>query len=170
MVGLLIGPLVAAYLRSKDTKNDVDRQRNQRASRSRRRELIADRQAKRSRKAVTRGHQPMTTNDGIVLGHAYGWSPGPSAKTGKKMVLSWRDLAGQVLMFGSTGSGKTESALRIAVEAARNGYRVIFLDAKGSLSTARRFISLLAAAMIWPDQTGWTFFTGSVQELSLIHI
>jgi hypothetical protein len=57
------------------------------------------------------------------------------------------ELRRHLVVLGSSGSGKTETALRLAYEVAvRTEDQVFFLDAKGSRSTAERFVGLMEEA------------------------
>jgi hypothetical protein len=59
------------------------------------------------------------------------------------------------LVIGRSGSGKTETLLRIAYLAAKvYGYRVIFLDAKGDWNLAARFLLLMSQAGIPTQRIG----------------
>lgn len=50
------------------------------------------------------------------------------------------------LLIGGSGSGKTETALRLAVAAAFYGMVILYLDAKGDYATAARFVAAMQAA------------------------
>lgn len=88
---------------------------------------------------------------------------------GRAVVLSPERLARHVLLMGATGSGKTESAMRLAYTLAREtDARVFYLDGKGDRQGARRFVSLMQAAgrepRVFPMQPfdGWR---GEAHEL-----
>jgi hypothetical protein len=55
-------------------------------------------------------------------------------------------LLRHVAVIGGSGSGKTETLLRIAYLAAASGYRVFYIDAKADRPTMERFRQLMVAA------------------------
>jgi hypothetical protein len=55
-------------------------------------------------------------------------------------------LLRHVAVIGGSGSGKTESLLRIAYLAAQSGFRVYYIDAKADRVTMERFRALMAEA------------------------
>ena len=58
--------------------------------------------------------------------------------------LSEQALAHHLVCVGASGSGKTETLLRIAYGAAKvYGWQVLFLDAKGDRQTATRFVAAM---------------------------
>jgi hypothetical protein len=67
--------------------------------------------------------------------------------TGRAVILSQTRLCRHVLVLGATGSGKTETVLRLAWTAAKaTRAPVFYLDGKGDRDTARRFRALMADA------------------------
>ena len=61
--------------------------------------------------------------------------------------LPTRELGQHGVVIGSSGSGKTETLLRIAVCAAVElGWQVIFVDGKGDKQTAERFVAAMKLA------------------------
>lgn len=78
-------------------------------------------------------------------------------------TLRERDLAEHGAIIGSSGSGKTESLLRMAYLAAKvYGWQVWYLDAKGDTETAIRFLAMMWSAgkqniHMFPSQAydGW---------------
>jgi len=69
------------------------------------------------------------------------WSIGPYA------ILPPGELAKHGVVIGGSGSGKTESLLRLAyIAAVVYGYRVFFIDAKGDPGTAARFLAVMRQA------------------------
>lgn len=85
---------------------------------------------------------PETAGEQAVLGAAiYGnlaWCNGPW------LLLPEQQLAQHGVLIGASGSGKTVTLLRIAYLAAKlYGYKVFFVDAKPSRTTAARFIALM---------------------------
>jgi hypothetical protein len=78
------------------------------------------------------------------------------------VALTQERLCRHVLVCGATGSGKTETLLRLAWTAARGGRaRVFYLDGKGDRETAMRFVGLMARegreTRVFPMQAvdGW---------------
>ena len=81
---------------------------------------------------------------------------------GRYALLSKERLCRHVLVCGATGSGKTETVLRLAWAVAK-GTRapVFYLDGKGDRATAERFVGLMAdagrQARVFPNEPldGW---------------
>jgi hypothetical protein len=98
---------------------------------------------------------------GVVLGQRLrGELALPCA--GRDVVLSAERLARHVLLIGATGSGKTETAMRIAWTLAKTtDALVFFIDGKGDRRTAERFTALMAdagrRAHVFPNEPfdGW---------------
>ena len=66
---------------------------------------------------------------------------------GRELVLPLSWLARHALVLGASGSGKTETLLRIAHEVARRSdWTVLFIDGKGDRETMRRFHALMLDA------------------------
>src|SRR2546428_10418144 len=63
------------------------------------------------------------------------------------VLLSPARLCRHLLVCGATGSGKTETLMRMAYAVARcSGAPVFYLDGKGDRDTAERFVGLMADA------------------------
>ena len=78
------------------------------------------------------------------------------------VILSPRRLCHHVLVCGATGSGKTETVLRLAYAVAKSSDAPVFyLDGKGDRDTAERFVGLMADAgrstRVFPNESfdGW---------------
>ncbi len=78
------------------------------------------------------------------------------------VVLSPQRLCRHVLVCGATGSGKTETVLRLAYAVAKSSDAPVFyLDGKGDRDTAERFTGLMAnagrRASVFPNEPfdGW---------------
>ena len=72
---------------------------------------------------------------------------GRSRTVGRAVLLSPERLCRHVLVCGATGSGKTETLLRLAWAVAKSsGAPVFYLDGKGDRETARRFCALMGDA------------------------
>jgi hypothetical protein len=81
---------------------------------------------------------------------------------GRDIVLSQQRLARHVLLVGATGSGKTETAMRIAWALAKSSDApVFFIDGKGDRQAAERFTGLMDDAgrrtRVFPNEPfdGW---------------
>ena len=81
---------------------------------------------------------------------------------GRTVLVSPGRLCRHVLVCGATGSGKTETVLRLAWTVAKHtGAPVFYLDGKGDRDTARRFCGLMAnagrATRVFPLESfdGW---------------
>ena len=98
---------------------------------------------------------------GVVLGQRLsGEHALPSV--GRALVLSPQRLERHLLVTGATGSGKTETALRVAYAIAHEtDAPVFYLDGKGDRQTAQRFCGLMQlagrVARVFPLQAfdGW---------------
>jgi conjugal transfer pilus assembly protein TraD len=101
------------------------------------------------------------TAQGAVLGvRLAGERALPTA--GRMVVLSPTRLCRHVLVCGATGSGKTETVLRLAWAIAQGSRAPVFyLDGKGDRETAARFVGLMADAgrtvRVFPNEPfdGW---------------
>lgn len=86
------------------------------------------------------------TTDGVLLGRRLLGDAVLDSRA-SQVVLGFKRLARHVLVAGSNGSGKTETALRIAHEvASKTDAAVFMIDPKGDLATAQRFVGLMEAA------------------------
>jgi Helicase HerA, central domain len=81
---------------------------------------------------------------------------------GRRVLLSQARLCRHLLVCGATGSGKTETVLRLAWTVARESDAPVFyLDGKGDRDTAERFCGLMADAgretRVFPNEPfdGW---------------
>jgi len=84
--------------------------------------------------------------DGAVLGRRLA---GESAlpQCGSDLVWPFDAMARHAVILGASGSGKTETAMRIAEETATKAdASVFYLDAKGDRAAAERFCALMRAA------------------------
>jgi hypothetical protein len=82
--------------------------------------------------------------------------------SGRLAVLSLERMRRHVLVCGATGSGKTETLLRLAwTVAKRSDVPVFYLDGKGDRENAERFVGLMAQAgrttRVFPNEPfdGW---------------
>jgi hypothetical protein len=98
---------------------------------------------------------------GFVIAHRVsGERALPSA--GRRVLLSEERLCRHLLVTGATGSGKTETLLRLAWAVAKESDAPVFyLDGKGDRETAERFSGLMAdagrSARVFPNErfAGW---------------
>ncbi len=84
------------------------------------------------------------------------------------LPLAW--LARHALVLGASGSGKTETLLRIAHQVARRSdWTVLFIDGKGDRETMRRFHALMLdagrRARLFPDE-GYDGWRGSAADIA----
>ena len=77
-----------------------------------------------------------------------GWRGGAARRAGRGgLVWPFADICRHAVILGASGTGKTETSMRIAHEvAAKTEMPVFYLDAKGDRRTAERFCALMAAA------------------------
>lgn len=83
---------------------------------------------------------------GVVLGRHVGGERSLPVRDGN---VYWPvpEVLRHAVIFGESGMGKTETALRIVFELALNtDFQVFFLDGKGSRATAERFVGLMEMA------------------------
>jgi len=84
--------------------------------------------------------------DGFVLGRRV-WGEAALPVVGGQAVLTPDALVRHVLICGATGSGKTETALRLVHEIAlRTDALIFYLDAKADSEAAMRFAALMSRA------------------------
>jgi hypothetical protein len=88
---------------------------------------------------------------------------------GRMVLLSRERLCRHVLVCGATGSGKTETVLRLAWAVAKESdASVFYLDGKGDRETAERFCGLMADAgretRVFPNE-GFDGWRGEAQEI-----
>jgi hypothetical protein len=124
------------------------------------RHAILRRRRTAKRAQAPAGGEP-STGTGVVLGsRRRGESALPSVDG--LVMLPFDRLARHVLLMGATGSGKTETAMRLAWAIARQtSVPVFYLDGKGDRLAAERFVALMAdagrAARVFPVEPldGW---------------
>ena len=84
--------------------------------------------------------------EGVVLGRRLAGERALPLR-GPDLVWPFEDMRRHAVILGASGSGKTETALRIASEAAcKSGAGVHYLDAKGDRHNAERFCALMRSA------------------------
>ena len=94
--------------------------------------------------------------DGAVLGRRLA---GERAlpMSGPNLVWPFEQMRRHAVILGASGSGKTETSMRVAWEvAAKSEAQVFYLDAKGDRGSAERFATLMHAAgrsvRVFPNQ------------------
>src|SRR4051794_26151572 len=117
------------------------------------------RQQRRDDKRHRTGSQPEWRGEvtGVELGKRLAGDPVLPERKGVP-VLPWPWLGRHALVLGSSGSGKTETLLKLAHGVARNpGWAVFFIDGKGDRETMRRFYALMRDARrrcrLFPDES-----------------
>ena len=114
---------------------------------------------------------PERTNDdgGLFLGYKLSGDELLPTRHGR-VALPLGVLSHHLLVAGATGSGKTETVLRLAYSlAAASDWRIVYLDGKGDPETQQRFAALMRHAgrdvALFPEQRydGWR---GSGEEIA----
>lgn len=120
----------------------VDEKRRRRAAR---REQRLARQAQAATEA--------SVGDGVFLGLKLAGDGLLPIRRGR-VHLPLQRLSHHLLVAGATGSGKTETALRIAYSVARaSDWSIVYIDAKGDRETSDRFAALMRHA----GRRTWSF-------------
>jgi hypothetical protein len=98
---------------------------------------------------------------GIVIARSLGWERALPVDRGM-VLLSPARLCRHMLVCGATGSGKTETVLRLAYAVAKcSEIPVFYLDGKGDVENAERFLGLMSDAgrevRVFPNEPicGW---------------
>lgn len=107
-------------------------------------------QALSERRAVARARPPAEPPNGrngnLFLGHSLGGDRLLPIERGR-VYLPLERLGHHLLVVGATGSGKTETVLRLTDSVAQaTDWTIVYLDGKGDREAADRFGALMAAA------------------------
>jgi hypothetical protein len=90
---------------------------------------------------------PPVTPAGAVLGRRLAGERVLPIGPGASLVWPFADMRRHAVILGASGTGKTETSMRIAYELARKSdAQVFYLDAKGDRGSAERFAGLMGAA------------------------
>lgn len=117
---------------------------------------------KRAQRRARRGGIPDQIERHVVLGLAIGKGL-PAWVKRHLVVLPTGELGKHGVVIGSSGSGKSETLLRLAILAARVlGWQVIFLDGKGDEDAGKRYVAAMKEAgvqriKLFPNEhyNGW---------------
>lgn len=92
-------------------------------------------------------HQAPPVPAGAVLGRRLAGERALPLAPGGGVIWPLADMCRHAVILGASGSGKTETSMRIAYEVAcKSEAPVFYLDAKGDREGAERFCSLMGAA------------------------
>ena len=129
---------------------------------------IARREGKIARRAQEQ-RERVDDGAGVFLGYDLGGDNLLPTRRGR-VSLPLRRLEHHLLVAGATGSGKTQTVLRIVYSLAHaSDWTIIYLDAKGDWQTKQRFAALMERAgrevALFPDESydGWR---GTADEIS----
>jgi Cdc6-like AAA superfamily ATPase len=120
-----------------------------------------------ARKAAKTAKAPID-GAGVFLGYRLGGDKLLPSGRGR-VCLPLPRLSHHLLVAGATGSGKTETVLRIADSLARTSeWMIVYVDGKGDAQTKERFAALMGDAgrqvSLFPDQPydGWRGTSGEI--------
>lgn len=101
---------------------------------------------RRRRDCTARGSVPLAP-EGAVLGRRLAGERALPIGIGGSLIWPFADMRRHAVILGASGSGKTETSMRIAHEvASKSEAQVFYLDAKGDRGSAERFCALMGAA------------------------
>lgn len=94
-----------------------------------------------------RRHSQLPQPEGAILGRRLAGERALPLAAGGGVLWPFTDMRRHAVILGASGSGKTETSLRIAYElACKSPAAVHYLDAKGDRANAERFVALMRAA------------------------
>lgn len=160
---LTLTPLIAlAILRRRGHRLDLQGGEQQRPRSTARLERRCARRAENERERTSE-------RSGLFLGYKLGGDDLLPTSRGR-VALSFPRLEHHLVVAGATGSGKTETVLRLAYSlAATSSWTIVYIDGKGDPQTRDRFESLMTHAgrrvALFPEQRydGWR---GSPEEIA----
>ena len=98
------------------------------------------------RRRRSEAHQGPVIPEGVILGRRLAGERALPLR-GADLLWPFEDMRRHAVILGASGSGKTETSLRIACEVARGSAAAVhYLDAKGDRENAERFCALMRAA------------------------
>ena len=160
---ITLAPLIALVLslRQGSGKFPVETRERTHPRLPRSEQRIADRAAE--------PHEAPSGGAGVFLGYRLAGDELLPCRRGR-VYLPLSRLSHHLLVAGATGSGKTETVLRIADSVARTSdWTIVYIDGKGDTETKTRYARLMAEAgrRVWlfPDEPydGWR---GSAEEIA----
>jgi hypothetical protein len=157
LIGLFASPMVALLAALRDRGDSLAL--NDPVARREQAERTLERRAvKRARKLAETPEQ----KPGLFLGYRVSGDEQPLAFRRGKAFLPWPLAERSLLVVGASGSGKTETLLRLAFSTAlARDTRVIYLDAKGDRENMERFGAVMEHAgrtpRVFPQEPfdGW---------------
>jgi hypothetical protein len=165
LAALTLAPLVALVLVYHQQGSRLDPnggERGKEKAREARRERRSGRRARGDRERAG-------DSNGLFLGYRLGGEH-LLPNRGGRVYLPLHRLEHHLLVAGATGSGKTETVLRVAYSlAAASDWTIVYLDGKGDPQTKERFAALMGQAgrqvALFPDHAydGWR---GSAEEIA----
>jgi hypothetical protein len=142
-------PLALALLRPQSIEEKA-------AAEAKQKEMQAKGQQQRAVHTASKS-APLALNNDMVLGRVV---RGDLAEITRNGWLLFPDkyLMRHALLIGSSGSGKTETAMRLVEVAVSKGWQVLYLDFKGDYPTMERFAGIVQGErLLYPDRmyNGW---------------
>lgn len=162
---LTIAPLLALVIVERRPRSQLDRHAAEQRRQARRTTRLERRLARRAESDRGSTGDPSA----IFLGYTLGGDAVLPVRNGRAMLPLPR-LANHLVVAGATGSGKTETVLRLAYSlAAESDWTIVYIDGKGDPQTKERFAALMTDAgrqvALFPEQhyNGWH---GSSEEIA----
>jgi hypothetical protein len=110
----------------------------------------------RRRKCRSVQGDPLACPDGVLLGRRLAGER-VLPISGVSLVWPFEQMCRHAVVLGASGTGKTETSMRIAHQvASKSDAQVLYLDAKGDRGSAERFVALMheagRRALVFPNQ------------------
>jgi hypothetical protein len=122
-----------------------------------------------ARRAASGERPARGIDDAAFLGYRLGGDPLLPVARGR-VYLPLARLGHHLLVVGATGSGKTETVLRLVDSVARaSDWRIVFIDGKGDRETAERFAAIAqeAGRSVWRfPEAAYDGWRGDGSEIS----